>query len=454
MKVRKVLTSLTFRYIAKYLAVLTASVFVLQGALYGYFSYTYFGRISETIVDELDTLQGIYDGQSIAAVSAYIDEQYRIPVANRFYYLVLDKQGGKVAGDLEVSPRYREFSRGWLGFDLALMRWGESVDVDFLARRATLNNGYRLMVARNYADAMENSSLVFSTLFRAMIATLVLGLIGGFFSASSTLKRVEMLNHELSKIIRGDPSERLHLAREEGYVRELSVIMNTMLDQMESLMLGVRRVSDNIAHDLRTPLTRIRNQLSQLRSSLSRATTEDIDDIIEECDDLLISFNALLRISTLEAGKRFSASTEVDLGALLQDVVELYEPLTQEKSIALKISATSQFCKGEADLLFQMFANLLDNAVKYTPEHGSIEVLLETSTKSGHSVLISDSGPGIPAVDRKNVFRRFFRVESSRSEQPGHGLGLSLVQAIARYHNGSVDLSANNPGLRVRVNLP
>ena len=454
MKFRKVLNSLTFRYIARYLAALTASVFILQGALYGYFTYTYFGDISETIVDELAKLEGIYADHSMEGVTAHIESQYRVPAVNRFYYLVQDEGGGKVAGDLEVSPRYRELVGGWFGFDVALLRWGRSVDVDFLARRSILDNGFQLMVARNYADAIHNSSLVFSTLFRAMIATLILGLIGGFFSASATLNRVETLNRELSRIIRGDPSERLQLVGEVGHVRELSVIMNTMLDQMESLMLGVRRVSDNIAHDLRTPLTRMRNQLSQLRSSLARATTEDVDSIIHECDDLLAAFNALLRISTLETGKRSSASVDVDLTALLHDVVELYEPLAQEKHIALKLQASPQVCQGEADLLFQMFVNLLDNAVKYTPENGVINVVLETSSAGGHCVLISDSGPGIAASDLKNVFRRFFRVESSRSEHPGHGLGLSLAQAIAQYHNGSVELKSNNPGLQVWVRLP
>ena len=454
MKVRKVLTSLTFRYIAKYLAVLTMTVFILLGALFAYFSFTYFGSLSETLVEELDTVELIYNGQSVAGVTDYIDQQFRIPATNRFFYLLLDERGEKVAGDLEGSPNYREFSGGLLGFEFALSQWGQSVEVDFLARRMFLGNGYEVMVARDYADANEKARLVFSTLFRAMIATLILGLIGGFFSASATLKRVEVLNQELSKIIRGDPSERLRLAPEEGYVRELSQVMNSMLDQMESLMLGVRLVSDNIAHDLRTPLTRIRNKLSRLRGSIASATPEDVENIIEECDELLTSFNALLRISSLEAEKRSNTSARVDLASLLQDVVELYEPLAQQKQLTLTLQASSQDCRGEADLLFQMFANLLDNAVKYTPERGAIEISLDTDDSRGHTVFVSDSGPGVPDADRKNVFRRFFRVESSRSIQPGHGLGLSLVQAIAQYHGGSVDLLDNHPGLRVRVTLP
>jgi len=453
-KVRKVLTSLTFRYIAKYLAALTFSVFVLQGTLYAYFSYNYFGELGESIVEELETLELVYNGQSMPGIEAYLEDRYRIPVANRFYYLVLDAQGNKAAGDLDVSPSYKEFTGGWLGFDVALSQWGESVDVDFLGRRLELGNGYEVMVARNYADTIEKSRLVFSTLIRATVVTLIFGLIGGFFSASVTLNRVESLNRKLLQIIQGDPSGRLDAASEKGHVRELTLVMNTMLDQMEDLMQGVRRVSDNIAHDLRTPLTRMRNQLSQLRSGLATATDEDVDTIIHECDELLASFNALLRISTLEAGSRSSAAVDVDLGELLQDVVELYEPLAQEKHIAFNCQTGSRICQGEADLLFQMFANLLDNAIKYTPEGGAIDLVLESSTEQGHSVLISDTGPGIDPADRDSVFRRFFRLESSRSEQPGHGLGLSLVRAIAEYHGGSVELLENNPGLQVRVNLP
>jgi signal transduction histidine kinase len=453
-KFRKVINSLTFRYIAKYLAVLTISVFALHAALFSYFSYNYFDSLGESIVDEIQTLQLVYEGQSLAGVTTYLQDQYREPASNRFSYLVLDEGGEKLAGDLEVFHSYQEFRDGWLGFDLTILRWGESVDVDFLARRADLGGEYRVIVARDYAQATEQSQLVFGTLVRVMVATLILGLIGGFFTASSALGRVELLSQELSKISRGDPRERLDLITESGYVRELYVLVNSILDQMESLMLGVQRVSDNIAHDLRTPLTRIRNQLSELGAGLPRASADDVEKIIAECDELLTSFNALLRISTLETGKRSTASVDLDLGSLLRDVVELYEPVAQEKNISLTFQADSQICRGEADLLFQMFANLLDNAVKYTPEHGLIEVLLEAPSKRGHIVSISDSGPGIVVADRENVFRRFFRVESSRGEQPGHGLGLSLAQAIAQYHNGRVSLSPNNPGLRVRVELP
>jgi signal transduction histidine kinase len=453
-RVRKVLNSLTFRYIAKYLAALIVSVFLLHAALFSYFSHNYFNSLGESIVDEIQTLQLVHAGQSFEGVSTYLEDQYREPSGSRFSYLLLNKDGEKLTGDLEVSHSYEEFPDGWLGFDHTILRWGESVDVDYLARRAKLGDAYEVIVARDYAHALEQFQLVFRTLVRVMVATLILGLIGGFFTASSALKRVETLSQELSKISRGDPRARLDLMSESGYVRELYVLVNAILDQMESLMLGVQRVSDNIAHDLRTPLTRIRNQLSELGEGLAPESAQSVESIIAECDELLRTFNALLRISTLETGKRSTASVELDLGGLLQDVIELYEPLIQQKNIALTFRADSQLCRGEADLLFQMFANLVDNAVKYTPENGSIELVLGSSPEGVHTVSICDSGPGIAVADRKNVFRRFFRVESSRGEQPGHGLGLSLAQAIAQYHNGGIKLSPNNPGLRVTVELP
>ena len=458
LQAREVLSSLTFRYIVKYVTALSASVFLLLGAFYLYFSYTSFEQLGETILEELETLKRVYREQTLEGLDHYIEEQRALPSVHRFYYLVTDNTGVKVAGDLPATPRYREFDDGWLGFEMALLQWGKAIDVDFLARPMDLGDGYRAIVARDYADIVGRAELVFRTLFRFMIATVLLGVIGGFFSAASTLNRVERLNREISRIIRGDPGQRLQVESEKGYVRDLALVMNQMLEQMESLMQGVRRVSDNIAHDLRTPLTRMRNQLSQLRDGLGPGERSRLDGIIDDCDELLLSFNALLRISTLESGNRLTGDSEVELRALLQDVVELYEPLAHQRDIELDLDAPqAQVCRGEADLLFQMFANVLDNAIKYTPEHGIIRVQLRPALAAqdeGHSVVIADSGPGIPAAERKNVFRRFYRVESSRGEQPGHGLGLSLVQAIAQYHYGSVELGNNNPGLQVRFKLP
>ncbi len=456
MEIRAVANSLTFRYIVKYVTVLSATVFLLQGIFYLYFSYTSFKDLGDSVVDELETLQVVYRGQSLDGVKQYIADRLASPSVNRFYYLVTDQSGAKVTGDLPVAPRYREFDDGWLGFELALQNWGESIDVDFLARPLDLGDGYKAIVARDYADIVERAELVFRTLFRVMIATVILGIVGGFFSASRALNQVEQLNREISRIVRAGPGQRLQVQDDKGYIGALATVMNQMLDQMETLMQGVRRVSDNIAHDLRTPLTRMRNNLSQLHDRLVRAEQEQLDRIIAECDDLLSSFNALLRISALESGSRLAGGHDVELCALLCDVVELYEPLAHERGIELVLDAPHpQVCKGEADLLFQMFANIMDNSLKYTPPGGKIRVQLRTAVGgAGHTVRIDDSGPGIPVGERKNVFRRFYRVESSRGEHPGHGLGLSLVQAIAQYHHGTVELAGNHPGLQVRVQLP
>ena len=455
MNALEVVNSLTFRYIAKYVTVLSATVFLLLAGLYAYISYGLFSDLSYTILEELETLQLVFAGQGMDGVEQYVGDQITAPASGRFYYLVTDAEGEPVAGNLRSIPRYEQFTGGWLGFQLALLQWGETVDVDFLARPAPLGGGFDAIVARNYADIVDQAGLVTRTLFRAMLATIVLGIIGGFFSAATTLDRVERLNRELSGIIRSGPGQRIDVDRQKGYVRQLAVIMNSLLEQTESLMRGVKTVSDNIAHDLRTPLTRMRNQLVQLRERASPSDAEQLESIIAECDDVLATFNALLRISSLESGGHYSGAGRVALDALLADVVELYEPLAANRDIALSMHGTgSAELPGDRDLLFQLFANLVDNALKYTPAGGRVVVSLAGGDDGHWQVHVDDSGPGIPAAERSNVLRRFYRLEFSRGAEPGHGLGLSLVQAIVHYHRGRLTLADNEPGLRVEVELP
>lgn len=457
MQVRKVIGSLTFRYIAQYLLALSAAVFLLLAIIYGLFSYNYFKQFSGTIVEEQEALSNIYRDRSLVGVEQYVDERMRSLSVDRFHYLVTDARGNKVAGDLPEDTRYREFDDGWLGFELAVLDWDGSVDAEFIAREVSLGESHQVIVARDFVGAARSGRLVFTTLLRAMLATILLGLVGGYFAAARTLQRFDQLNRQVSLILQGDPTRRLEVPEGKGHVGELATMMNQMLEQTESLMHGVRRVSDNIAHDLRTPLTRMRNQLSQLRTALPDDAGESVDQIIADCDGLLASFNAVLRISTLEAGSRMTGGAEVDLCRIVEDAVELYEPVAQDRGIELHtVRGGRAVCRGEADLLFQMIANVLDNAIKYSPEGGTVEVTVSAGHEAdaAKTVTIADSGPGISVEFRDNVFRRFYRVDSSRSTQPGHGLGLSMAQAIARYHGGRIGLSDNDPGLAVTISLP
>lgn len=455
---RQVLRSLTFRYGVKYLLVLTATVLVITLLLYGLYSYRYFDELSSSIVDEQQSLKLVYNGQGLDGVFQYMRDQRDAHLLDRFHYLIIDGDGKRIGGDLPDATSYRMFDDGWFYLELGLLQWGESVDVDFLARMTDLGGGVRAVVARDYRSVLFSGRLVFTTLAQAMLVTIALGLIGGYLAAKRSMERVDWLGREMSRIIRGDPSQRLDVSAETGHVVTLARLMNSMLDQTEALMQGVRGVSDNIAHDLRTPLGRLRNQLIRLREELPQARRQEVESMIGECDHLLQSFNAVLRISTLESGSYYSGKREVELGRVLRDAVELYEPLAQEKQIHLAYTAPAQAVtsRGDADLLFQLFANVIDNAIKYTPEQGVVTVELRAASKDGqpHRVTITDTGPGILEEHWKDVFRRFYRVDPSRSAQPGHGLGLSMAQAVARYHGGTVDLEDSHPGLRVVISLP
>ncbi len=219
-------------------------------------------------------------------------------------------------------------------------------------------------------------------------------------------------------------------------------------------MEDVRRVSDNIAHDLKTPLSRLRQRLElvKLQGMDSDQPGENVEQALAEADGLLATFNALLRIARLESEGRRAGFTDVDLGALVGDVAELYEPLAEDKQQRLLTTVTPNVrVHGDRDLLFQAIANLIDNAIKYTPAGGRIELSLQ-SDAAGARIAVADSGPGIPAYTREKVFQRFFRLDASRTT-PGSGLGLSLVAVVAKLHQVKVSLEDNRPGLRAVLNF-
>ena len=288
-----------------------------------------------------------------------------------------------------------------------------------------------------------------------MVATIVLGTIGGAITAALSMRRIEGINTSLRRIMSGDFSERIEVSQSSGDFRRLAENVNQMLDRIEVLMTGVRQVSDNIAHDLRTPLTRLRNKLSDLHDNCDDpANREQVEALIDEADGLLGTFGALLRIAQVESGNRRSGFAEVDLCTLVSDVIELYEPLASDKEQHFK-TALARVGKvvGDRNLLFQAVANLVDNAIKYTPEGGEVMVGVSIEPEA-YRIYVADTGVGIPEADREKVFQRFFRVESSRGCHPGNGLGLSLVQAVVRLHEGSISLEDNCPGLRVVIRLP
>ena len=284
---------------------------------------------------------------------------------------------------------------------------------------------------------------------------LLFGLVGGGFMSRNVLRRLDTINRTSAQIVAGDFSRRIPLAGTHDEFDLLAENLNRMLERTERLMKGMREVVDSVAHDLRTPLNRLRNRLEEMQRHAEPDSngSADIDAAIAETDRLIGTFNALLLIAEADSGIMRGSMAPIDLSTVVADVAELYEPLAEEKGVALSMAPSGvMMVDGNRSLIGQALANLIDNAIKYTPAGGRVDVSA-VETPSGVDLTVADSGPGIPTEDRARVLERFVRLESSRNS-PGTGLGLSLVAAVARLHEAKLILGDNNPGLKATISFP
>lgn len=328
-----------------------------------------------------------------------------------------------------------------------------------VVRSEKLDSGLILVVGRDVVERRGYTAIIFQWFALGVGGILLFSLIAGVLTSVRVLRRIDTITSTSRKIMSGSLSERVPVTRRNDEFDALATSLNRMLDRIEQLMQGMKEVTDNVAHDLKTPLTRLRNKAeSALREGQSEvAHREALETTIAESDKLIKTFNALLLIARAEAGTPTGALTELDLSAVVADVAELYGPLAEEEGLEFETKvAENTRLKGNRELLGQALVNLIENALKYyEPVEGRAGRIIVGLRREGDRVLIevSDNGPGIPAEDRKRVIERFVRLEKSRTE-PGSGLGLSLVAAVAQMHHGTFRIEDNAPGVRAIIDLP
>lgn len=449
--VRAVFASVTFQFMLRYALGLSIAVFLVMITLYASSAHRYYETSEASIEAELETLVARFNRDGRLGDFQF---QHRPSDGDGLHYLLVDAAGRKVDGDLAEWPD--NLLQSW--WDLkqrTLFTDSSADDPQPLGKMHEFADGHRLLVVRNYNSVLAVERYISGIMVRSMIVTIVLGMLGGLVVTARSVRSLGRINESISRIISGNLSERIPVADSRGDYKLLSTHFNQLLDRIQALMEGMRQVTDNVAHDLRTPLTRIRNHLAGLQQTVDPSMRDTVHSLLHEADSLLATFNALLRIAQVESGQRRSEFRCVDLQVILADLVELYEPLAMEKqqSLVAQIPGTLHVV-GDRDLLFQAFANLLDNAIKYTPPEGSIRLRSWRLEEGGAVVELTDTGEGIPQADREKVFRRFYRVEASRGAQPGNGLGLSLVKAVVSLHRAHIELDDGAPGLVVRISLP
>ncbi|TMK27923.1 MAG: HAMP domain-containing histidine kinase [Alphaproteobacteria bacterium] len=408
-----------FRLAGLYFAVFVLSVLGVLFFVY-WTSADFVERQTETTLDaEISGLAEQYAQRGLSGLVQIVAARSAGDRGDGMLYLVATAEGRPLAGNITGWPVGASASAGSLSFQIEVPGKRGEESHPARAKLFVIPDGYRLLVGRDI---------------------------------------VEEVNRTAERVIAGNLSDRVPRLGTADEFDQLAANLNSMLDQIERLMAGMREVTDNVAHDLKTPLARLRArlELALLAPGNTAAQIEAIRAAIGEADRMLATFNALLSIAEAEAGAGSEAAERLDLGELAAAVAELYEPVAEEKGFAMRLNcAPGVLIRGDRHLLPQALANLLDNALKYgaSPAGGS-EITVAVLREGGRAVLeVGDRGPGIPERDREAVFDRFVRLEPSRST-PGNGLGLSLVRAVAHRHHATVALADNRPGLRVRLEFP
>ncbi len=373
------------------------------------------------------------------------------------YLLSLADDPALTIGNLDSWPTAPVDSRGWVSFHYPLPERGGLVETRAArAQVVLLQPGLQILVGRDMQELRMIESRLAEAFLRAGSLALVLGLAGGALIARHSLLRINRINSAARTALADDLTERLPERGSGDELDRLAGTFNTMMERIEGLAKNLREVTDNIAHDLRTPLHRLRSGLESalLDASDSAKQQDALDRAIAEADQLIATFNGLLEIAQLESGVR-PPFAPVDMARLVRELAEIYEPVASESELAIFVHTeeTPCVCLGQRTLLAQSLSNLLDNAVKYNSPGGSIRVAVRVTPAGDKEFIVADDGPGIPEPERQRVLDRFVRLSSSR-DLPGSGLGLSLVAAVVRLHDGTLSLEDNGPGLRIRIRLP
>ena len=451
----------TFRLAVLYLGLFAASAIMLLAYVYWNTAGFLVRQTDEAVQAEITGLAEQYAQGGLPLLVHTVIQRSRDP--GQSLYLVLDPAGRVLAGNLDVRPSVAPGADGWMDF-IYSRRALEGVELKAARARAFyLPEGFYLLVGRDVQERREIENLITGALVWAIVLTLGLGLVGGLFMSRNMLARVDEINRSSQDIMEGDLSRRLPIAGTGDELDQLGKNLNAMLDQIEALMMGMRQVTDNVAHDLRSPLNRLRNRLevTLLNESSPEEYRQVLERTIAEADNLLTTFNALLMIARAEAGSLRESMTNIDPAAIARDAVELYEPVAEENGLGIRLKIQEDLqVRGNRELLSQVLTNLIDNAIKHgKPEveteggEPTIEVSALLERNGRVCFTVADHGPGIPKHERARVLERFVRLEASRNT-PGSGLGLSLASAVARLHGGRIDFEDNQPGLRVILSLP
>ncbi|MGE5548491.1 MAG: sensor histidine kinase [Solirubrobacterales bacterium] len=436
-----------FRLTLLYVGLFGASVLALLLLIYWSTSQALLSHIDETIADETEMLLQARQTEGLDGLIDAVRELTDPARPGRGVYAIVDPDGKPLAGNIEHLPPEAR-APGWH----TLLVTMDEDQHKLRARVDAFPSGRTLLVGHLQDDLDDFQTLMAEAMAWALFATVLLGAGGGYLLGRKVLDRIDAIAEGAEAIRTGHLAHRMPLMGSGDEFDRLSATLNAMLDQIDQLMSGVQTVTNNIAHDLRSPLTRIRSDLE--RAVVRGGSVEELKGVCEsalaEADGLLVTFNALLSIAEAEAGMGVINPALVDVGALVQDVGELYGVLAADRGLDLTARpAVGLQVHGNRELLFQALSNLVDNAIKYTPAPGRIEVAVEADTQ-GISLTVADTGPGIPAADRERVLQRFTRLDQSRTT-PGNGLGLSLVAAIVRLHGASLELGDNHPGLVVAI---
>ena len=445
-------------------------VLLFAGSVLAILSFFYWSSVGylitqtdETINAEIQGLAERYRSDGFTGLRVQIAERLsKQQPGESTLYLLTDQRFRPMLGNINQWPDAQPDTEGWLDFELNTRvqesngkAGGQRINTYMARGRSFLiGNRYHLLVGRSMRELQEVRQQIVRAMIWGVIGSVALALLGGGMLRRILTRRLEAIIRTSRQVIRGDLSERVPTRHSGDEFDELSENLNHMLSQLEKGMDGVRRVSDNIAHDLKTPLARLRNRLEELRMVGADDDTREamIDQVVGEADGLLATFNALLRIARIESSGKREGFREIDLNSILNDLTELYEPLTEEKQQKFEFeSIGSRKLEGDRDMLFQALANLLDNAIKYTPSGGIVG--LRMRNVEGETVVqVTDTGPGIPESEHDNVIQRFYRMDESRST-PGSGLGLALADAVFRLHGMKLQFSSNHPGLCANITV-